>query len=329
MSLGSPWMLVCLALVPALVVAYGRMVRRRARRAARLASEGLVPTGAARRLRWRRHVPFALFAAALALVCFALARPTVSLAVPLREGTVILAFDVSNSMRADDLEPTRMEAAKAAATAFAERQPSTIRIGVVAFGDSAITVLRPSAVRTEVLDAIDRLSASGGTSLGEGLFTSLGAIAGKPLTIDEAALESDGGEVDIGFYGSSAIVLLSDGENTSPPDPLRVAEVASSAGVRVHAIGLGTEEGTVVEIDGFNVATALDEGLLTEIAEVTDGTYDVAGDAAALARVYESIDLEFKRVERPREVTALFAAAGGILLAVGSLLSIAWFGRVI
>ena len=103
-----------------------------------------MPTTAGRRVRWRRHVPFALFAAAIALVCFALARPTVSLALPQRQGTVILAFDVSNSMRAKDLEPTRIDAAKAAATAFVERQPSSIRIGVVAFGDSAVTVLRPT-----------------------------------------------------------------------------------------------------------------------------------------------------------------------------------------
>ena len=143
-----------------------------------------------------------------------------------------------------------------------------------------------------MIAAIKRLSVSGGTSLGQGLFTSLSAIAGKPLTIDESALESDAGDVNIGFFGSSAIVLLSDGENTSRPDPLKLAEVASSAGVRIHAIGVGTTEGTVVQIDGFSVATALDEDLLKEIAEVTDGTYDQAGDAAALAR-----DLQ---VDRPR-----------------------------
>jgi Ca-activated chloride channel family protein len=329
MSLGSPWMLLCLAFVPALVLAYGWALRRRAERSARLASDGLVETAAAPRARWRHHMPFALFAAALALVCFALARPTMSFALPQREGTVILAFDVSNSMRAKDLEPTRIEAAKAAATAFVERQPSSIRIGVVAFGDSAVTVLRPSLVKEDVIAAIKRLSVSGGTSLGQGLFTSLRTIAGKPLTIDESALESDSGEVNIGFFGSSAIVLLSDGENTSRPDPLKIAEVASTAGVRVHAIGVGTTEGTVVQVDGFNVATALDEDLLKQIAEVTDGTYHQAGDAAALAGIYDSIDLEFKRVEKPREVTALFAAAGGLLLAIGSLLSIAWFGRVI
>jgi Ca-activated chloride channel homolog len=331
MSLGSPWMLLWLAVVPLLVLAYVRLVvRRRSRRAERLASEGLVATPTSRRgLRWRRHVPFALFASAIVLVCVGLARPSMSFALPQREGTVILAFDVSNSMRADDLEPTRMAAAKAAATAFVERQPSTIKIGVVAFGDSALTVLRPTNAQEEAVAAIRRLSPGGGTSLGQGLFTSLSTIAGKPLLLDESALESDAGEVDIGFFGSSAIVLLSDGENTSRPDPVRLAEVASSAGVPVHAIGVGTPEGTVVEVDGFNVATALDEDLLTEIADVSNGSYNRAGDAATLAQVYESIDLELKQVDEEREVTALFAAAGALLLAIGSLLSIAWFGRVI
>lgn len=329
MSLGSPWMLLLLALVPALVAAYVWGLRRRGRRAARLASEGLVPTTAARTMRLRRHIPFALFAAGIALVVFGLARPTVDLPVPQREGTVILAFDVSNSMRAKDLEPTRIEAAKVAARAFVEKQPRSIKIGVVAFGDSAVTVLKPSNVEDEVIAAINRLSVSGGTSLGQGLFTSLSTIAGKPLTIDDAALDNDAGKVDIGYFGSSAIVLLSDGENTARPDPLALAEVASTAGVHVHAIGVGTEQGTVVQVDGFSVATALDAAMLKKIADTTDGSYDQASDAAALTGVYKSIDLEFKTVKKPREVTALFAAAGGLLLVLGSALSIFWLGRVV
>jgi Ca-activated chloride channel homolog len=329
MSLGSPWMLLALVLVPGLAVGYWWMLRRRAERVARLASEGLVPTTAGQRVRWRRHIPFALFALALVLVCFGLARPTVSLALPDREGTVILAFDVSNSMRAEDLEPTRIAAAKKAALAFVDQQPRTIRIGVVAFGDSAVTVLKPSKVREEVIAAIERLSVGGATSLGQGLFASLRAIAGKPLTLNESALDSDTGQLDIGFFGSAAIVLLSDGENTSRPDPLDVAKVASTAGVPVHAIGIGTKQGTVIEVDGFNIATALDEGLLKEIANVTDGTYNHAADAAGLAKVYDSIDLEFKTTKKPREVTALFAAAGGVLLALGAFLSMSWFGRVV
>ena len=328
MSLGSPWMLVALVLVPCLVVAYWWMLRRRAERATRLASEGLVPTGR-QRVRWRRHVPFALFALALALVAFGLARPTVSLAVPDREGTVILAFDVSNSMRAEDLEPTRLDAAKKAALAFVEQQPRTIRIGVVAFGDSALTVVRPTDVKEDVAAAIERLTTGGGTSLGQGLFASLRTIAGKPLTIDESALESESAPLDIGYFGSSAIVLLSDGENTAEPDPAEIAEVASTAGVRVHAIGVGTPEGAVIEVEGFNIATALDEELLKKIASVTDGTYDHAADAASLEKIYDSIDLEFTTTKKPREVTALFAAGGGFFLAAGAFLSILWFGRVI
>src|SRR5262249_52169775 len=261
--------------------------------------------------------------------CFALARPTVSLALPQREGTVILAFDVSNSMRAKDLEPTRIDAAKAAAIAFAERQPSSIRIGVVAFGDSAVTALRPTNVKADVIAAIKRLSVGGGTSLGQGLLSSLSAIAGKKLTIDAQALESDAGSVKIGYYGSSAIVLLSDGENTSRPDPLGLAQVASTAGVKIHAVGIGTPEGTVLQIDGFSVATALDEDLLKQISQVPDGTYDRASDAQALAQIYKSIHLRVETVKKPREATALFAAAGGALLVLGSVLSLAWFGRVV
>jgi Ca-activated chloride channel homolog len=329
MSFGSPWMLLALVLVPGLVVAYWWMLRVRAERASQLASQGLVPTAAGHRVRWRRHIPFALFVLALVLVGVGLARPTVSLALPDRSGTVILAFDVSNSMRAKDLEPTRMAAAKKAALAFVEQQPRTIRIGVVAFGDTAVTVLKPSNVKEDIVAAIERLSVGGGTSLGQGLFASLRAIAGRPLTLNRSALDSDTGQVDIGFFGSSTIVLLSDGENTSRPDPLDIAKVASTAGVPVHAIGIGTKRGTVIEVDGFNIATALDEELLKKIATVTDGTYDQAADAAALAKVYDSIDLEFKATRKPREVTALFAAGGGLLLVLGAVLSMLWLGRVI
>jgi Ca-activated chloride channel family protein len=329
MSLRSPWMLLFLACVPLLVLVYVGAVRARAERVARLASEGLVQTTSGRRARWQRHVPFVLFATAIALVCFALARPTVSLALPQREGTVILAFDVSNSMRATDLRPTRIDAAKAAAIAFARRQPGSIRIGVIAFGDGAVTVLRPTNVKADVITAIEHLSVGGGTSLAQGLLQSLDAIAGKKLTINASALASDAGSVKIGFFGSSTIVLLSDGENTSGLNPLSVAEVASTAGVRIHTVGIGTEEGTVVQIDGFSMATALDADLLKKIAEVTDGTYDQAGDAQALAQVYKSVHLELKSVDKPREATALFASAGGLLLVLGSVLSLAWFGRVI
>jgi Ca-activated chloride channel family protein len=329
MSFASPWILVVLAVIPAIVAAYVSSSRRRARRAEELARQGLVMTSSSARIGRKRHVPFAFFALALTVLVVALARPQTNLTTPRREGTVILAFDVSNSMKATDLQPTRIEAAQTAARAFVEKQPSTIRIGVVAFGDGAVIVQQPTSTQSDVIAAINRLSVDGGTSLGQGLFESLNAIAGKPLTIDQAALSSDSGQVDIGYFGSAAIVLLSDGENNGQPDPLTVASVASTAGVHIDTIGIGTEQGTVVDIGGFSVATALDSDLLTQIASATDGKYYQASDAATLADVYKSIHLEFKTKTEHTEVTALFTAAGTLLLVVGALLSVFWFGRVV
>ena len=329
MSFESPLALAALVVIPAVVAAYVSSVRRRSRRAATLATQGLVTTSSSARLGRRRHLPFAVFALALTALVIALARPQTDLTTPRREGTVILAFDVSNSMAADDLEPSRVEAAKTAARAFVEQQPSSIRIGVVAFGDAAVLVQPPTNTPEDVLAAIDRLSVEGGTSLGQGLFAALTAIAGKPLSIDEAALQNDLGAIDIGYFGSSTIVLLSDGENNGEPDPLVVAQIASVAGVHIHAIGIGTPQGTVVDIGGFNVATALDAELLSQVAEVSDGRYYEAENAAQLSEIYKNIDLDFKSVTEHTEVTALFTAGAALLLVIGALLSVFWFGRVV
>ncbi len=328
MTFRSPAMLALLALVPAMVWAYLRTRRRRAQRAAALAAQGLVATAVPAR-RFRRHVPFALFAAALTLLLVGMARPHTRVTTPKREGTVILALDVSNSMRADDIKPTRLEAEKAAARAFVERQPQEVRVGVVAFGDGAVVVQAPTNSHADILKSIDRLTSQGGTSLGQALVTALGAIAGKPVVIDYEALASDSAQVDIGYFGSATVVLFSDGEETSRPDPVAVAEVASVAGVRVHTIGVGTPAGAVVQVDGFNVATALDSELLEEVASVTDGSYHEADDAKGLSDISETIDLRFKLVSEHTEVTGLFAAAGAALMVIGALLSVLWFGRVV
>ena len=329
MTFGAPWVLALLLAIPAIVAAYVRSRRRRAQRAAALSEQGLVvAASASSRMRVRRHVPFAIFTAALTLLVIGTAQPMTTVKTPRREGTVILAVDVSNSMRADDIEPNRMDAAKAAARAFVERQPSEVRVGVVAFGDGGIVVQSPTNAHADVLRAIDRLSSEGGTSLGQALVSALSAIAGKPVTIDAQALASDTAEVDIGFFGSASVVMFSDGEETSRPDPVAVAEVASVAGVRVHTIGVGTPAGAVVQIDGFNVATALDSELLEEVASITDGSYYEADDAEGLAEISKTIDLRFKLVSEHIEVSGLFAAAGAVLLMVGALLSVLWFGRV-
>lgn len=329
MTLKAPWMLAGLVLVAGIVAVYVRDGRRRARRAAVLAAEGLVVTAPPSGPSWRRHLPCALFTLALALLVAGLARPAATVRAPRREGTVILAVDVSSSMGAGDVKPSRFAAAKAAAHGFVAAQPDTVRIGVVAFGNGAVIVQPPTTVHDDVASAIDRLALGGGTSVGQGLLASLRAIAGKPITIDEAALADDAGTLDVGYYGGSSIVVLSDGEDDGQPEPQAVAGVASAAGVRVHTVATGTESGTVLPIDGFNVATAADPALLREVAAATDGSYQTAGDAEALARVARSIDLRFKVVAQHTEVTAALAAAGAILLLGAAIISVLGSGRVL
>ncbi|HET9601894.1 MAG TPA: VWA domain-containing protein [Acidimicrobiales bacterium] len=329
MSFIWPGMLALLLAAPLLVAAYLALVRRRAQRAAALAEQGFVPTTSARRRRRLLHVPFAFFLIGLVLLLVAFARPEMALSLPRQEGTVILTFDVSNSMRAEDLQPTRIDAAKAAARTFVEAQPETIEIGVVAFSDGGLVIQQPTSVRSEVLGAIERLAPLGATSLGHGIFTSLNAIAGEPITLDPAALEADVENLDIGYFGSAVVVLLSDGENTSNPDPMVVAELAAVAGVNVYPIGIGSTEGTVLEIDGFSVATRLDEDLLNGIATVTGGTYFHAEDAESLREIYDTIDLKLTSEAEKTEVTGAVTGISVLLLVVGGVLSLLWFGRLV
>jgi Ca-activated chloride channel family protein len=335
MSFAWPFALLLPVLaVPLLVAGYRDLLRHRAGRRAQLEALGLVPTGTTgttgtgRPRDRRRHVVPALFLAALTLLLVSLARPQATIAEPRREGTVVLAFDTSGSMAADDLQPSRMEAAKAAARTFVERQPATIRIGVVAFGESGLITRQPTTDRTQVLHAIDRLSPTGGTALGRGIQTSLSAIAGRTVRLDDP--EAAGGDgSDVGYYGSSAVVLLSDGENTDGPDPQEAADLASTAGVKIYPIGLGSPAGTVVELDGFQVATALDEAMLRQIATTTNGEYFNAADESQLQKVYGALDLAWTVEGRRTEVTALLAAAAALLLVLGAGLSVLWYGRVI
>lgn len=329
MSFVFPQLLALLALAPLLVAAYLALLRKRARRAAELSAQGFSPNAATLRLRRRRHVPFVFFLAGLTLLLFALARPQTSVSTPRREGTVILAFDVSNSMLATDLKPTRIAAAKTAARSFIDRQPESVEVGIVAFSDGALITRQPTKDKAALRAAIDRLTPQGGTSLGQGIFTSLNAIAGKAIAIDVDSLRENLDNIDIGYYGSAAVVLLSDGENTSNLDPVELAQLAAVAGVKIYPIGVGAPEGTVVEIDGFNVATALDEDTLRELAEVTDGTYFAAEDEKALADVYDKIDLEWRTEKEKTEVTGIVTAASLVLFVLGAAASLLWFGRLV
>jgi Ca-activated chloride channel family protein len=222
-----------------------------------------------------------------------------------------------------------MAAAKRAARTFVAQQPSNIRIAVVAFSDTANVVQPPTRSRRDVLDAIGRLSPRGGTALGRGILASLGAATGHPITLDQDALAADQQQPGVRFVGSAAIVLLSDGDNTASLDPLKLAPVASQAGVRIFPIGIGSPNGAVVDVDGYSVATALDAELLRGVARGSGGTYFAAGDAATLERVYDQIDLKLTTVGRNTEITAIFAGAGLVLILVAAGLSMRWYGRVV
>jgi len=327
MTLTWPWALLGLLLVPVVVTGFRRLLRRQEERRGELARQGLV-VSVPQRDRWARLAP-ALLVAALVVLVVAMTRPVAAVAEPRREGTVVLAFDVSTSMSATDIKPTRLEAAKAAARQFIDKQPPSVRLGVVAFGGTGLVTERPTTDKSAVLAAVNRLDAQGETSLGGGLLGALSAIAGRPVTKVATSESGSNEESDIGYYGGTSIVLLTDGENTTGPDPRDVAELTSAAGVRIEPIGLGTPEGAVLQVDGFSIATALDKAVLQDIADATGGTYREAGDAASLAKIYDSIELNWTMRTVPHEVTSLVAALAGLLLAAGATISVLRQGRVV
>ena len=306
-----------------LVAAYWWLHRQRT---GALAAAGLT-TASGRRGGLRRHLPTALFLAAMFLLLLAVARPQATVAVPRVAGTVILAFDVSNSMAADDVTPTRLAAAQAAAIGFVEAQPSTVDIGVVAFSQGALNTHLPSSDHRSTIAAIKRLTVAGGTSLGQAILASLTAIVGQTVTLPDPA--SDEPLPDLGYWGSATIVLLSDGEDTGGPDAVAAAELASSAGVHIETIGVGTVEGTTIEVDKYQIATALNEDLLTEIARTTNGSYHRAGDARSLGDVYRSLDLRITTHDERVELTGAAVVAAVLLLTAGALLMITWYGRIL
>ena len=195
---------------------------------------------------FRRHLPPALFLTGLTILVVSLARPQTVVNLPRIEGTVILAFDVSGSMAAEDLKPTRIEAAKAAARAFIDRQPSTVQIGVVAFSDGGFAVQPPTNEQADILAAIDRLTPQRGTSVGQGILASLNAIATDkgegPLQYSNLAPTAVPSPTPVpkGTYTSAVIVLLSDGENNENPNPLAAALTAADRGVRIYTVGIGS-----------------------------------------------------------------------------------------
>jgi Ca-activated chloride channel family protein len=328
-----PRMLLSLVSLPLVVAGYLWLRRRRRRRLARSGGLGWV-RGAERVSGWRRHLPAAIWVVGLALLLLALARPQAAVRLPRLEGTVILAFDVSGSMAADDLEPTRIEAAQSAAQAFVEASPPSVYIGVVSFSDSGFTVQAPTRDMDAILSTVYRLAPESGTSLANGIYASLTTIAaaeaGPPpgLYTNRAPDPTPSPTpVPAGTYESAVIVLLTDGENTQSPDPLEAASAAAERGVRIHTIGIGSAEGVTLELDGFSVHTRLDEGMLQQISERTGGTYYRAEDEEQLHAIYQTLDPQLAVKPEQMEVTSLFAGASILVLLAGAALSLFWFGR--
>ena len=325
MSFIWPWVLISLLALPVCVFLYLRLQGKRQRDAASLGTLGAVRTGVTPAAGLRRHVPPIILLASIAVLALASARPEIELPLPRQEGTVILVLDVSSSMAADDVEPSRMDAAKLAAKALVDRRPASASIGVVAFGEGGLVVQTPTGDDAALEATIDRLEPQSGTSLGRGILTALNLAAPEPVAGSTEPADDSGPR---GAFAPAVIVLLTDGENTDPPDPIEAAQMAIERGVRVHTVGLGTAEGATIEVEGFNLSTQLNEPVLQEVALLTEGTYFAIEDVDDVPLVYEELETEFVVESREVEVTSAFGGIGALLLLAGGALSLFWFGRV-
>jgi Ca-activated chloride channel family protein len=339
MSFIWPPMLLSLALIPIGLLLYRFLESRRRRRLAAYGGSGLA-LGAARRSGFRSRVPAAFLLLGLVMMSVAMARPQAVVSLPRQEGTVVLAFDVSASMAATDLAPTRIAAAKVAAKDFVARQPSSITIGVVAFSDSGVSVQAPTNDQATVLAAIDRLAPQRGTSVAAGILASLKVIAtaeAGPFSGDYYTNPTSGPAptptptptpVPAGVHAPAVIILLSDGENNENPDPAAAAKAAADKGVRIYTVGIGSATGTTVTVQGFQVFTQLDEATLQGISATTGGTYYAATDAQQLRSVYDNIDTQVVLQPQMTEITSLLAGMSLLLLFAGGLTSLLWLGRL-
>lgn len=337
--------------VPALVGTYVLLLRRKKKRALRYASLSLVREAMGPGQRFRRHVPPLLFLLAMIASILAIARPSAVVTLPSDQRTIILAIDVSLSMRAGDVKPSRIAAAQAAAKAFIEEQPPDVRIGIVSFAATASVVQQPTQNREDLIAAIDRLELQYHTAIGSGVVVSLATIfpeegidlesmlfgeeasprggRGVPIDRPRKAQKQAFKPVPPGSYASAAIILLSDGRATTGPDPRAAAKMAADYGVRVFTVGFGTEEGSAAEFGRWSVYIRLDEETLKAMAEITRGEYFYAGTAADLKKVYEGLNARFVLEKKETEVTALAAAAAAVLALASAALSLLWANRIV
>lgn len=327
-------------IVPILIALYIWAQRRRQKYALRYASLSLVKEAMGRGPGIRRHIPPALFLASMFFMTAAIARPVTVVKMPVQEGVVILAIDVSGSMQAEDLKPNRIEAAKEAAKAFVARQGEDVSVGIVSFAADASLVQSPTTDHDLVIKAIDRLRTQRATAIGRGLLTSLDAIFENDEEIPPSVqalqrLEASGGQAPMptappgGTLNAPAtIILLSDGQNNQFPAPLQIIGEAISRGIRVYTIGVGSPEGTILRLQGRQIRTRLDEATLKQIAELTEAEYYNASNSADLREVYEKLSTQLVLREQKTEVTSYLTAIAAVLSILAGAFSLLWFNRL-
>jgi Ca-activated chloride channel family protein len=355
MNFLAPQLLLGLLLIPVAIGFYLWAQRRRSRYAVRFTNLALLSNLAPRRPSWRRHLPPILYLGAIAALLIGLARPTMVLKVPREDATVILTMDVSGSMRATDVSPTRLDAAKASALSFIDQLPANVRVGVVAFASEPVTLVSPTTDRTQTKEAINSLQARDGTAMGDALMQVLdiaekiqkdnssetpdASTAPRASTApDPSAAPGSSSSPTTGTDKPAdkplvAAILLSDGANSvGQAQPLDAAQRAKTLGVPIYTIALGTPDGTVDVQDNFGQNVTLnvppDTQTLQQIASITGGQSFNAPTAAQLASVYDNLQSRIGYTEQTQEVTFALVGAGLLLVIVGAGLSAVWFGRL-
>jgi Ca-activated chloride channel family protein len=335
------WLMLALPLLPAL---YVWLLRRRRKAAVRYSSLGVVRAAAAGRS-WRRHLPPALLLLACTVLLFAAARPVARIPLPWARTSIILAMDVSLSMRVTDVRPTRLVAAQEAAKLFLRDLPRDIEVGLVTFAGSSQVAQRATLDRAALVAAIDAFQMQMGTAVGNAIVVSLAELfpedgldvgdmtfgsrrQGRGLDDKAKAPPRQFTPVAPGSYDSAAIILLSDGRRTTGVDTLAAAKMAADRGVRIYVVGLGTVDGAATMPEGMAIYLQLDEPTLREVARMTGGDYYHAGTAEKLRSVYETLGSRLQVMARETEVTGLLALLGAALALTAAALSVLWFGRI-
>jgi Ca-activated chloride channel family protein len=318
MTFQAPWWLLALLAVVALVALYVVLQLRRARYAARFTNVALLGSLVPRRPGWRRHAAFGAVALGLAALVMSLAVPSTQVRVPRERATVIMAVDVSLSMRATDIEPDRFTAMQTAAKEFGRVLPARINLGLVSFAGSATTLVTPTTDRAEVSTAIDNLQLAESTAIGDAIFASLTAIQNFQASLDAPSAD----------LPPARIVLLSDGYNTVGREATQAIDAATAAHVPVSTIAFGTDYGTL-ELDGETVPVPVDRSTLEQIADDTGGSYSEAASAAELEQVYEDLGSQIGYTTEPQDISPWFVRGGLLFAFLGVVASLLWTNRLL